>query len=182
MRRVRGSSSHRTSFRNSFRKLVGFGCGFWGWFGGFCKITLELMLWLHVFRSSSQTEELQQLKTQSKFWRLQNIRLCPGWSPLGIPFRWAETSSCSSQCRVTLCSQASANSGKFASYHGPRLPEVRRFSFHHLDGHNAQGPDVHLGAIRRTGHNFWGHPVSSAHHGAPPVLLRAELSAEAKIS
>lgn len=86
MRRVRGSSSHRTSFRNSFRKLVGFGCGFWGWFGGFCKITLELMLWLHVFRSSSQTEELQQLKTQSKFWRLQNIRLCPGWSPLGIPF------------------------------------------------------------------------------------------------
>lgn len=182
MRRVRGSSSRRTSFRNSFRKLVGFGCGFWGWSGVFCKIRLELMLWLHVFRSSSQTEELQQLKTQSKFWRLQNICLCSGSNPLGIPFPMGRALRLLLPGRVPLCSQASANSGKFASYHGRRVLEVRRFSFHHLDGHNAQGPDVHLGAIRRTGHNLWGHPVSSAHHGAALLLLRAELSAEAKIS
>lgn len=99
-----------------------------------------------------------------------------------FPSPCTETSSCSSQCRVTLCSQASANTGEFASYHGPRFLEVRRFSFHHLDGHNTKGPNVHLGAVRRTGDNFWGHPVSSAHHGAGRVLLRAELSAEAKIS
>lgn len=34
--------------------------------GFFCKITLELIHWLHVCRSSSQIEELQQLKAQSK--------------------------------------------------------------------------------------------------------------------
>lgn len=61
---------------------MGFGAGL----GCLCKITLELMRLLHVFSSSSQTEELQKLKNQSKCWRLQNICLCSGWSPLRIRF------------------------------------------------------------------------------------------------
>lgn len=75
-----------------------------------------------------------------------------------------------------------ANTWTSASYHGHRLLEVRRFSFHPLLGHCPKGPDGHLGAIRRTTHNFWSHPASNAHHGAPLILLRGQLSAEAKIS
>ena len=37
--------------------------------------------------------------------------------------------------------------------------QVRRRSFHHLEAHNAKGPDVHFGAIGLPGENFWHHPV-----------------------
>lgn len=46
--------------------LLALGVGFELGLGFFCKITLELTRWLHVFMPSSQTEELQQLKAQIK--------------------------------------------------------------------------------------------------------------------
>lgn len=74
----------------------------------------------------------------------------------------AQTSSSSSQCRATLGTQAYANTWTSASCHGHSLLEIRMFSFHPLLGHcPTKGPDVYLGAIRRTTHNFWGHLVSS---------------------
>lgn len=68
-----------------------------------------------------------------------------------------------------------------ASYPQWILIQVWRFSLHHFYCHNAKGPDVHFGAIGFSSHNFWGHPVGRAHHGATFVLLRSYLSTEAKV-
>lgn len=59
--------------------------------------------------------------------------------------------------------------------------EVGGLTLHHLDGHNAKGPDVHFGAVSFAGHHFRSHPVGRTHHGAPFALLRSDLSTEAKV-
>lgn len=61
------------------------------------------------------------------------------------------------------------------------LVEVRRLPLHHLDGHDAQRPDVHFGSVSLPGHHLRGHPVRSSHHGAALTLLRGDLGAEAKV-
>ena len=52
------------------------------------------------------------------------------------------------------------------------LIEVGRLPLHHLYGHDAQGPDVHLGPVGLAGHHLRGHPVGRAHHGTALALLR----------
>lgn len=61
---------------------MGFGVGF------FCKITLDLIPRLYIFRSSSQAEELEKLKTRSKG-LLENGKysFVSRLESLGIPFK-----------------------------------------------------------------------------------------------
>lgn len=44
-----------------------------------------------------------------------------------------------------------------------RLVEERRLSIHHLDDHDAKGPDVNFRAIRKSRDDLRGHPVRGAH-------------------
>lgn len=62
------------------------------------------------------------------------------------------------------------------------LIEIWRLSFHHLYRHDAKRPDVHLWPVRFPGHNFGGHPVRRAYHGAAFALLWGDLGAEAEVS
>lgn len=60
--------------------------------------------------------------------------------------------------------------------------QVGRLPLHHLYGHDAQGPDVHFGAVGFASHDLRSHPVRSPDHGAAFTLLRSDLGAEAKVS
>lgn len=62
------------------------------------------------------------------------------------------------------------------------LVEIWRLSLNHLDGHDPQRPDVHLGPIVLSCHHLRRHPVGRADHGGPLVLLGADLGAKAKVS
>ena len=61
------------------------------------------------------------------------------------------------------------------------LIEVRGFPLHHLDGHDAQRPDVHFGTILFSCDHFRCHPVRGTHHSGAFVLLRGDLSTETKV-
>lgn len=61
------------------------------------------------------------------------------------------------------------------------LVEVWGLSLNHLNGHDAQGPDVDLAAIFFTGNNLWCHPVGRSDHGRALVVVLVDLRAEAKI-
>lgn len=60
--------------------------------------------------------------------------------------------------------------------------QVRRLPFDHLYGHDAQGPDVHFGAVGFAGHHLWSHPVRRPDHRTAFTLFRGDLGAEAKVS
>ena len=51
------------------------------------------------------------------------------------------------------------------------LVEIWRFPLYHFDGHDAKRPDVHLGAVVLPRDHLGRHPVGSADHGGPLVLL-----------
>lgn len=70
----------------------------------------------------------------------------------------------------------------FAPYLDGTFFKVWRFSLQHFNGHNPKGPDVHLGVIFLSFHNFWCYPVRRAKHRAPCAPLRGQLSTQAKIS
>lgn len=61
------------------------------------------------------------------------------------------------------------------------LVEVRRLTLHHLDGHDAQGPNVHFGSVGLAGHDLRSHPIRRAHHSASLTLFWSDLSAEPKV-
>ncbi len=61
------------------------------------------------------------------------------------------------------------------------LIEVWRFSFHHLDSHDAQGPDVDFGSVGFARHDFRSHPIWRPHHGAPLILFGSDLGTESKV-
>ncbi len=61
------------------------------------------------------------------------------------------------------------------------LVEIGRLALDHLDGHDAQGPDIHFGPVVLPGDHFRRHPIRRAHHRRPLVLLGGNLRAEAKI-
>lgn len=61
------------------------------------------------------------------------------------------------------------------------LVEVRRLRLDHLDGHDAERPNVHLGAVLLLLHHLGRHPVRRAHHGGALGLGLGELGAEAKV-
>ncbi len=62
-----------------------------------------------------------------------------------------------------------------------RLRQVRRLSFDHFDGHDAQTPDVDFPAVLFAGDHFRGHPVWGADHGGSFALRFVDLRAKAKI-
>lgn len=61
------------------------------------------------------------------------------------------------------------------------LVQVGGLSFHHLNGHDSQWPNVDFGPVGLPGHHLRSHPVGRAHHGAALALLRSDLSAEAEV-
>lgn len=61
------------------------------------------------------------------------------------------------------------------------LIEVRWFSFHHLDGHDAQRPDVDFGSVGFARHDLRSHPIWRAHHSAPLTLFRSDLGTKSKV-
>lgn len=60
--------------------------------------------------------------------------------------------------------------------------KVRWFPLNHLNGHDAQTPDVDLWPILFPSNNLWCHPVGSSNHGATFALLWRYCGTEAKIS
>lgn len=69
----------------------------------------------------------------------------------------------------------------FPTYPKRVLVQVRRLSFHHLDGHDTQRPNVYFRPISLSGHHLRSHPVGRAHHGAALALLWSNLGTEAKV-
>lgn len=66
----------------------------------------------------------------------------------------------------------------------PSLPHpdaINKQTFDHFDGHDSQGPDVHLGAVLLAGHYLGRHPVRGSHHRRSFVLLGRDLCAKAKV-
>ena len=61
------------------------------------------------------------------------------------------------------------------------LVEVGRLPLDHLDGHDAEGPHVHLGPVVLPGDHLGRHPVRGPHHRGPLVLLAGDLGAEAEV-
>jgi len=61
------------------------------------------------------------------------------------------------------------------------LVEIRGLGLDHLNGHDAQGPDVDLRAVLLLLDDFGSHPVRSANHRSTLRLGLSELSTEAKI-
>ena len=61
------------------------------------------------------------------------------------------------------------------------LRQIRRLTFHHLDGHDAQRPDVDFAAVFLARHHLGRHPVRRAHHRRPLALALAQFRAEAEI-
>ena len=62
------------------------------------------------------------------------------------------------------------------------LVEVGRFPFHHLDGHDAERPDVDFGTVLLPSHYLGRHPVRGPHHRGTLVLLWSDLGAKPKVS
>lgn len=60
--------------------------------------------------------------------------------------------------------------------------KVRRFTFHHFNGHDPQRPDINFWTISFSSYHLRCHPVRSPHHSASFTLLRSDLSTEPKIS
>lgn len=60
--------------------------------------------------------------------------------------------------------------------------KVRRFTFHHFNGHDPQRPDINFWTISFSSYHLRCHPVGSSHHSASFTLLRSDLSTEPKIS
>jgi len=61
------------------------------------------------------------------------------------------------------------------------LVEVRRLALNHFNGHDAQGPDIHLSAVLFPRHDFGGHPVGSTDHGGALIVAFIDLRAETKV-
>ena len=61
------------------------------------------------------------------------------------------------------------------------LVEVGRLRLDHLDGHDAEGPDVDFAAVFLLLDDFGGHPVGGADHGGALVALLGQLGAETKV-
>lgn len=61
------------------------------------------------------------------------------------------------------------------------LVQVGRLSFHHLNGHDTQRPNVDFGPVSLPGHHLRSHPVRRSHHGAAFALLWSDLGAEAEV-
>jgi hypothetical protein len=59
--------------------------------------------------------------------------------------------------------------------------QVRRLSFNHLNGHNAERPDVDLAAVFFPGYDLGGHPVWGSDHGSSLVVTFVDLCAESEI-
>ena len=59
--------------------------------------------------------------------------------------------------------------------------QIRRLGFDHLNGHDAEGPDVDLGAVFLLLDDLGRHPVGGADHCGAFGLLLGELCAEAKV-
>ena len=51
------------------------------------------------------------------------------------------------------------------------LVQVGRLPLDHLDGHDAERPDVNLGTVVLSSDDLRSHPVGCAHHRGPLVLL-----------
>ena len=51
------------------------------------------------------------------------------------------------------------------------LVQIRRFPLDHLDGHDAERPDVNLGSVVLSSDHLWSHPIGCAYHCCPLVLL-----------
>ncbi len=62
------------------------------------------------------------------------------------------------------------------------LIKVRRLGLDHFDRHDAQGPDIDLGAVLLLLHNLGSHPVWRANHSGTLRLRLRKLGTEAKIS
>jgi len=62
-----------------------------------------------------------------------------------------------------------------------RLGQVRRLALDHLDGHDAQRPNVHLAAVLLARHHLGRHPIRRAHHGGTLVLRLVDGRTEAKV-
>jgi len=61
------------------------------------------------------------------------------------------------------------------------LVEVWWFSLNHLNGHDAQRPNIDLATVLFAGDNLWCHPVWRSYHGRTLVVVLVDLSAEPKI-
>jgi len=61
------------------------------------------------------------------------------------------------------------------------LVQVRRLGLDHLDGHDAEGPDVDFAAVLLLLDDFGRHPIGRADHGGALVALLGELGAEAEV-
>ena len=61
------------------------------------------------------------------------------------------------------------------------LVEVWRLPLHHFYRHDPKRPDIDLWTILLPCDNFWGHPVWCSDHSGALVLLRSDLSTEAKV-
>lgn len=59
--------------------------------------------------------------------------------------------------------------------------EVRRLVLDHLDGHDAETPDVDLGAVLFLLDDLGRHPVGRADHGGALVALLGQFGAEAEV-
>ena len=61
------------------------------------------------------------------------------------------------------------------------LVEVRRLSLYHLYRHDPKRPDVDLRTVLLPCDDLWSHPVRRSDHRGALVLLRSDLSTEAKV-
>lgn len=62
-----------------------------------------------------------------------------------------------------------------------RFSQVGRLAFDHLNGHDAERPDVYFTAVFFARDNFGRHPVGCADHGCAFVVRFIDLGAESEI-
>ena len=62
------------------------------------------------------------------------------------------------------------------------LGQVRGLAFDHLDGHDAERPDVDFAAIFLARDDLGGHPIGGPDHGRALVVGFVDLGAEAEVS
>lgn len=61
------------------------------------------------------------------------------------------------------------------------LVQVRGFGFDHLNGHDAQGPDVYFGSVFFLLHHLRCHPVGCPHHRGPFGFGFGQFRTEAEV-
>lgn len=62
-----------------------------------------------------------------------------------------------------------------------RFIEKRRFSINHFNYHDSQGPNVDFRPIRKSGDDFWTHPVGRPHQRLSLRQLMRDLGAEPEV-